>query len=206
MLYPQCVFDMSPNFIVLYSKRILRLVQSLSVLSHIICCEHFGIVTHRLLWTLPIDVKGVWWKWRWDIPPYLNNILLKQAKQITPVHSCGQLSVYPGLKMHCYLRVCTPSPPITVILIGGPGRGDQKLTWCEGTQTTVCLHCSKWSYDKDKHSSVVRNNMLYFVSSLIVFILLISTMRGEKMQKKNIKRYQFSYWYLRWYKWADWRY
>lgn len=185
MLNPQCVFDMSPNFIVLYSKRILWLVQSLSVLSHIICCEHFGIVTHLLLWTLPIDVKGVWWKRRWDIPPYLNNILLKQAKQITPVHSCGQLSVYPDLKMHCYLRVCTPSPPaITVILSGGPGRGDQKLTWCEGTQTTVCLHCPKWSYDKDKHSSVVRNNMLYFVSSLIVFILLISTMRGEKCKRK----------------------
>lgn len=58
--------------------------------------------------------------------------------------TCGQLSVDPGLKMHCYLRVCTPPPipshPIPYTHAGDPGRGDQKLT-LDWTQTTVCLFC-----------------------------------------------------------------
>lgn len=47
-----------------------------------------------------------------DIPPsYLNNVFAKAGKtnHSSTFHIvCGQLSVYPGLKMHCYLRVCIP--------------------------------------------------------------------------------------------------
>lgn len=60
--------------------------------------------------------------------------------------ACEQLNVYPGLKMHCYLRVWTPPPPIPVIPAGGPGRGDQKLTWSGHKQK--CLS----SYDRAKHN------------------------------------------------------
>lgn len=64
-----------------------------------------------------------------------NNILLKQGKtnHSSAFHiAFEQLNVYPGLKMHCYLRVWTSPLLISVILAGGPGRGDQKLTWSGG--------------------------------------------------------------------------
>lgn len=31
-------------------------------------------------------------------------------------------------------------PPVVAILAGGPGRGDEKLTWTEGTKTVRARH------------------------------------------------------------------
>lgn len=94
-------------------------------------------------------------------------MLPKQGKtnDWSPLHIvCDLLSVYPGLQMHCYLRVWIP--PVPVILAGGPGRGDQKLTWGGGdTNNCACLAQTE-SATEEKHSFVVHNNKLDCVSFL----------------------------------------
>lgn len=67
-----------------------------------------------------------------DIPPspYLHNIFLKWGKtnHTSAFHRvCEQLSVYPGLQMHCYLRVGIPLHP------SHPGRG----SWERGPEADL---------------------------------------------------------------------
>ena len=117
--------------------------------------------------------------------PYLHNIFLKWGKtnHSSAFHRvCEQLSVYPGLQMHCYLRVGIPLHP------SHPGRGswergpEADLEW-RGTQTTVCLLHPKWNYDRDKHSFVVHNNMLYCLLCVAVHTLLTLTVKRKYYAK-----------------------
>lgn len=124
------------NYCFYSSKTNVLLFSSRLVLPHIMCCYYCqcmfkggggGHISYNRYSTITISKQHF--------------AKAGKNKSSSAFHiACEQLNVYPGLKMHCYLRVWTP-PPIPVIPAGGPGRGDQKLTWSGHKQK--CLSSSK---------------------------------------------------------------
>lgn len=120
-------------FTVLYPKAGFRW-SSLLVLPHIMC-KHCQWVLKRCGMS-----GGNIFLSRYSTISISNQHIVKtNGKSSSVFHTaCEELSVYPGLKLCCYLRVWIPSPSQSSWQ-GVLGEGTRSWPAVEGTQTKVCI-------------------------------------------------------------------
>lgn len=142
----------------------------------------------------------MWWSHRFIFHHHHISITfsknLPRTNHSTAFHmTCEQLNVYPGLKMHCYLRVWTP-PLSQLSWQGVLGEGTRSWPVVGRTQTTACLSqrstglCSSQQYARLCLIYVALQILLQHTHTCYIswFIVCIFEKCGESMIEHEYKK------------------